>query len=184
MRAQPGRRSTTGRREPDPTLSITEFAVLGVLESGPTHGFAVSKRLEVGSELGRVFTVRRPLAYRALDRLVGLGLAEPMMTEQGDRGPNRTVHRITPEGRRLLGGWLADPVEHIRDLRLEFLLKVALLQDLGRSPRGLVRAQREALQPTLAALDDTDPTDHVELWRHHNALAAARYLDALSRRFG
>jgi len=164
-----------------PRLSITEFAVLGVLAEQPSHGFAISKELASEGDLGRVFTVRRPLVYRALDRLFDSGYVKPFSTEKGDAGPNRVIHRVTPAGRRRLDRWLTEPVGHVRDLRIEFLLKLALLQRAGRSVNELIKDQRAALDDTLTALDEpgTEPVDHVELWRHHNAAAAAAYLDHL-----
>ena len=116
------------------SLSTTEYAVLGVLAEGTSHGFALAKLLAADSEVGRVFRVRRPLVYRALDRLVEAGYAEPVSTEKGDAGPQRVVHKITRRGRRQLDRWLAQPVEHVRDIRIEFLLKLALLDRRGRSP--------------------------------------------------
>jgi len=164
-----------------PTLSTTEHAVLGVLAQGPSHGFAVSKTFATGTELGRVLTVRRPLVYRALDRLVDAGLARPLHTEKGDAGPQRVVLEVTDRGRRRLRDWLSTPVTHVRDLRIEFLLKLAVITMGGDSPIELIRLQRATLEPTLSALDepDTPVTDHVELWRRHNAAAAGAYLDHL-----
>lgn len=168
-----------------PQLSLTEYAVLGVLAESPAHGFAISKALASDGQVGRVLTVRRPLIYRALDRLVEAGLAEPVLTEPGDAGPQRIIHRMTPAGKRRLNRWLTQPVQHIRDMRIEFQLKLTLLSRSGRSPLALVRAQREVLQPTLAALDGTteQPPDHVELWRQHNAAAADAYLKDLEAIF-
>lgn len=166
--------------------SLTEYAVLGLLLAhGPTHGFAIAKSLQPGTDIGRVITVRRPLVYRALDRLVGAGLAEPAHTERGAAGPNRVIHRITRAGRRRLHAWLDKPVAHVRDMRIEFQLKLALLQRLERSPLELVVAQRKSLDPTLAALDvaTSDPLDHLELWRRHNAAAAASFLRSLERHY-
>ncbi|HEY7824307.1 MAG TPA: PadR family transcriptional regulator, partial [Acidimicrobiia bacterium] len=57
-------------------LSVTEYAVLGILAEAPSHGFAVAKELDANTEVGRILTVRRPLVYRALDRLVDQRLAE------------------------------------------------------------------------------------------------------------
>lgn len=162
--------------------STTEFAVLGLLAEGATHGFALSKHLDTEAEIGRVFTVRRPLVYRALDRLVETGLAEAVTTERGDAGPHRVIHRITPAGRRRLRHWLATPVDHLRDLRIEFLLKLTLVERSGRSSLELVRAQRAALTDTIAALEALDLDDPIELWRHHNAVAAGSFLEELERR--
>jgi PadR family transcriptional regulator AphA len=164
-----------------PRLSTTEYAVLGILAEGRSHGFAISKHLDAGSEIGRVFTVRRPLVYRALDRLAEAGYAAPVSTERGDAGPQRVILRITARGRRRLHRWLAEPVEHVRDLRIEFLLKLTLLRRRSRSPIELIRAQRAALEPTLAALESIDPDDPVELWRTYTAAAAAAYLEALEQ---
>jgi PadR family transcriptional regulator AphA len=120
--------------------------------------------------------------YRALDRLVLAGLAEAGHTEPGTSGPNRLIHRITPSGRSSLNRWLSRPVAHIRDMRIEFQLKLALLERLGRSPLVLIRRQRAALAPTLSALDSlSDSTDSLELWRRHNAIAAGTYLESLER---
>lgn len=159
-----------------PGLSLTEYGVLGVLAEGPTHGFAISKELAPSGQIGKIMMVRRPLVYRALDRLVDLGMAEPLHTEPGDAGPQRTIHRVTTSGRRQLDAWLQEPVGHVRDLRIEFQLKLALLVRSGASPLDLIRAQREVLSPTLTALDTADTVDHLELWRGHIAIAAADYL--------
>lgn len=169
----------------DRQLSLTEYAVLGLLVERPTHGFAMSKELAMNGPLGRVLTVRRPLVYRALDRLVALAFAEPMHTEPGNAGPKRVIHRATPAGRRRLKRWLGQPVQHVRDMRIDFQLKLSLLERLGRSQLELILAQRVALDPTLAALDwaRTDAPDHVELWRRHNAAAAETYLNHLERMF-
>jgi PadR family transcriptional regulator AphA len=161
------------------TLSVTEHAVLGLLAEGPSHGFALARQLQADHEVGRILTVRRPLVYRALDRLVASALAVPVQTEKGDAGPNRKIHRVTGEGRQMILRWYDEPVEHVREIRLEFLLKVTLLERSGMSPLALIRAQRAALDATIDALDDPTQNDHVDLWRRHVGLAAASYLDEL-----
>ncbi|MFZ0015157.1 MAG: PadR family transcriptional regulator, partial [Acidimicrobiia bacterium] len=99
------------------TLSLTEHAVLGLLAEGPSHGFALARELQADHDVGRIITVRRPLVYRALDRLVASGAAAPVQTEKGDAGPNRTIHRVTSEGRRMTARWYGEPVEHVREIR-------------------------------------------------------------------
>lgn len=165
-------------------LSVTECAVLGVLAESPSHGFALAKELDSAGEIGRIFTVRRPLVYRALDRLVDNGLAETVQTEKGDSGPDRVIHRATGPGRRQLHDWLMEPVAHVRDIRIEFLLKLALLRRARVSPRPLITAQKKVLEPTLEALDEPATDDHVEIWRRHNARAAGAYLDELEVIYG
>lgn len=168
-----------------PQLSVTEYAVLGLLAEGPSHGFALSKELDADSDVGRVFTVRRSLVYRALDRMVEIEYAEPVTTEKRG-GPKRVIHRLTDRGQRRLSSWLRDPVDHVRNLRIDFLLKLAILGRAGKSPLELIRNQRTTLESTFSALDDPkdDIVDHVELWRRHNAAAAAAYLAELERIHG
>lgn len=163
-------------------LSVTEHAVLGLLAEAPSHGFALSKQLAADSDVGRILTVRRPLVYRALDRLVDSGLAEPVHTEKGS-GPSRVIHRVTRAGRRESRSWLARPVDHVRDIRIEFLLKVALLIRARRSPGPLIAAQRSSLEPTLTAIADASSKDHVENWRRHVARAAGAFLDELDEMY-
>ena len=116
--------------------------------------------------------------------MVDAGYAEAVSSEQGD-GPRRMIHRATGRGREQLHDWLGEPVGHVRDLRIEFLLKLALLRRSGDSPLELIRLQKAALDPKLDALDEPDAEhdDHVELWRQHNAAAAAAYLDDLERMY-
>ncbi|HEY6608837.1 MAG TPA: PadR family transcriptional regulator [Candidatus Limnocylindria bacterium] len=169
----------------EPRLSLSEYAVLGLVAEGSTHGFAIARELAADGSIGRVLTVRRSLAYRALDHLVAEGLARPTRVEAGEAGPQRRVHRITPAGRRLRDAWLGRPVRHLRDMRLEFRLKLVLLERIGVSPLPLVRAQREELAPAFRALRRparAATVDHVELWRRHSTAAIAAYLDELERR--
>ncbi len=166
-------------------LSLTEWAVLAALAERPAHPFAVARLLAQDGELGRVLTVRRPLVYRAAERLAAGGLCRPDHTEPGEGGPERTVYRATPAGRRALAKWLAEPVTRVRDLRLEFLLKVRLTRRAGRSPLPLVQAQRAALASRLEALAATDEAtgDEVALWRRHSARSAQAFLEELEGRF-
>ena len=167
----------------EPDLSLNEWVVLGLLAEEPTHGFAVSRQLAKGSDLGRILTVHRPLVYRAIDRLVSADLVEPVRREPGDKGPDRTLYRPTGVGRARLQAWLGEPVLHVRDLRIAFLVKLRLLERSGRATDELVGAQRAALHDTLRGLGDApDDGDAVDLWRSHNARAARAFLDQLAGR--
>ena len=48
-------------------LLLGEWACLGLLYSGPSHGFAIAARLKPGSDIGRIWSLTRPLTYRALE---------------------------------------------------------------------------------------------------------------------
>ncbi len=162
--------------------SLGEWAVLGLLAEEPAHPFALARQLQHDGALGTVFTVRRPLVYRAVERLQHDGLIERRRTEAGAAGPDRTVFEVSDQGREILDGWLQEPVDHVREFRLALLLKIVLLQRASRSICGLVGDQRSALAPTLERFARLgDRADVVDLWRHHNALAAAAFLDEVER---
>jgi DNA-binding PadR family transcriptional regulator len=163
-----------------PTLSLNEWAVLGVLVEQARHGYDIAAALQPGTPVGNVWKLTRQLVYRALDRLEDLGLVEPRRTERGTAGPPRTVYGPTRRGRSMLDKWLVTPVGHIRDVRNELLLKLVVTQRLGRSPDELVEAQRTAFAELLATRADLPPdADVVTTWRHHSAAAVAAFLDGL-----
>ena len=159
-----------------PALTLNDRVILALLGEEPAHGFALSRALAPGSDLGRIITLRRAQVYRAIDRLAALGLIEPVAVEPGDAGPNRTVFAVTGAGREPLEAWLGEPVAHVRDLRVEFLAKLRLLERRGRDPGPLVAAQRRALGPTIERLARGRSGDVVDRWRAHNADAVARFL--------
>src|SRR5437879_4872026 len=161
-------------------LNLTEWAVLAIVAEGTTHGFDVARELGAGSALGRIWTVRRPLVYRAVDTLLRYRLITEAGVEEGDRGPQRRLVRVTPTGRRAIGKWLDTPVEHVRDVRTELLLKLALLDRARRSPDALLRRQREVFGPTIEGLHeqlaDADGFDQVLVqWRVESAEAVRRF---------
>jgi DNA-binding PadR family transcriptional regulator len=163
-----------------PTLSLNEWAVLGVLVDRPRHGYDIAAELQPGTAIGDAWRLTRQLVYRALERLDALGLAETRRTEPGDAGPPRTVYGATRRGRVALRAWLGTPVTHLRDVRSALLLKLVLLERLGLERGPLVRAQRTAFEPQIGRLHDAPTTDQViTLWRHHSAAAAAAFLDEL-----
>jgi hypothetical protein len=116
--------------------------------------------------------------------LLGAGLVEETATEPSERGPSRTILAATAEGRRLVGAWLDQPVDHVRDVRSLLLLKLALLDRSGADRGPLLEEQRrrlEAQRRSLAeALASAEGFDRVILqWRLSGSAATIDFLDAL-----
>ena len=133
-------------------LLPTEWAVLGLLSCTPQHGFALARSLSPDGDFGHIWTVRRPLVYRALDTLRADGLIEFQGTEPSDAGPPQRKTAITPEGRRLVLEWLPKPVEHVRDARSLLLLKLAIIEELGLDPAPLIESQLARVRDMQAGL--------------------------------
>ena len=160
-------------------LSLSEAVCLTLVAREPTHGWAIVKALAPEGEIGRIWSLSRPLTYRALAALAEADLIEPQGSEPGG-GPPRTIWRATAKGRRASRAWLRRPVEHPRDMRTEFLLKVAL----GAPATELARAQLDVFAPAFAGLRrsaNEDPTDVVARWRLESAEAIRRFLQSLAR---
>src|ERR1041384_1726811 len=135
-----------------PGLSLTEWVVLALLAEAPWHGFAVARTLARTTPLGEVWTVPRPLVYRALGRLEEQGLISEAGEEPGDPGPRRMVDEPTGKGRRAAANWRADPVRHLREVRSAFLAKVLLRQRAGEPLAPLVAEQRAIFAPLFERL--------------------------------
>jgi DNA-binding PadR family transcriptional regulator len=168
-----------------PSLSLAEWTVLVVLSQRPAHGFAVSQLTAPGGELGRIWHIPRPIVYRAIGRLLEAGLITPEAVESG-LGPQRTIYGVTPQGRQAAEDWLDTPVAHVRDIRSQLLIKLALLDRAGGDPTDLLRRQRAELEPIVRAIEAEQPRcsgfDATLLaWRKATAAAALGFLDALTQ---
>lgn len=162
-----------------------EWAVLGLLAQGPAHGFALAKQLQPDGSVGRVWSLRTPLVYRAIQNLTQKGLVEVQGEERSDLGPQRRLVAITPRGSELVEAWLEQPVAHTRDVRSALMLKLALADHLGRDARPLLRAQRERLRPQLESLEQrlagAEGFDRVlVLWRVEAVRSVLRFLDEVA----
>jgi molybdopterin-binding protein len=168
----------SARRNPAGALGLAENVCLALIGDGVEHGWAVGSILAPDGEMGRIWSLSRPLTYRAIDQLVERGQVKRRGTEQG-RGRGRTLLRITAAGRRTAARWLDEPVEHLRDVRIELLLKLALRARAGLAVAPLLEAQRGEFSIAIDALTSTTgDEDLVDLWRREHARAVRRFLDA------
>jgi DNA-binding PadR family transcriptional regulator len=165
-------------------LAPGEWSVLALLANDPAHGWALAKDMSRSGEIGRVWSVARPLVYRALELLQSRGLIEAVGSERGSRGPNRALFKATDRGREELARWLAEPVDHVRDVRSLFLLKLVLIDRAGLESQPLLKAQRRQTLPTIAALEkrlrSSVGTEHVFVrFRLESTRAVVDFIDGL-----
>ena len=165
-------------------MSLPEWLVLAIIGQQPTHGFAVAQRTAAGGDLGRIWQVPKAVVYRAIGRLLDAGFLVPEGTEPG-LGPQRTVYTVTADGAAAADRWLHAPVEHVRQIRSELLLKLALLDMAGESPAELLAAQRAVVEPIAQAIEarhaaSTGFDSTLLAWRRATAVAALDFLDAVT----
>ena len=138
--------------------SSTEYVVLGVLMPGPRHGYEIMQFL--GSALDATWRVSTSQLYVLLKRLEEEGCLESSSESQGTRPPKR-VFKLTSQGRKAFLEWLSEPVEHVRDFRMEFLCKMFFFDSLFLAgAHDLVEAQIRVLEKLLDRLQSR--SDHDE----------------------
>lgn len=134
-------------------LSV-EYALLGLVRERPMHGYEIYQRLRAGQGLGLVWQVKQGLLYAMLNRLEEDGLLTASLEARGARPP-RKLWQLTPEGARDFAVWLRKPVEHGRDVRVEFLAKLFFAwQDGALATHTLIEAQRAMTTGLLAKLKE------------------------------
>lgn len=139
-------------------LSHTALVILGLLAGGPKSGYDIkrivdrSTRFFWSASYGQIYPELRALADRGLVR-----------GETGVRGGRaRTVHELTPAGRKALEGWLRSDRELVHEIRDEGMLKLffadaacpeaqlANLTSMRRRYAALAQRLREEIEPLAA----------------------------------
>ena len=169
------------RRRPQQTLLLGEWACLGILYAAPNHGFAIAARLKPGGDIGRVWSMSRALTYRSLEQLAQRQLIHPIREEPGIAGGNRTILAATRTGRAHLRRWLATPVQHLRDIRSELLLKLVLADRCNIDITEMLHQQHQIIEQRGHLHHGDGPTDVVQLWRTESSNAALRFLEQIDK---
>ena len=158
-------------------LPFAEWVCLTLITQQVSHGWALGTMLAPDGEIGRIWTLTRPLTYRAIDGLADKGLITRTGQAAG-RGRDRVILAPTRAGRRVTKAWLDTPIEHLRDVRTELLVKLYLRDRAGLDNQHLLATQQALFEPAIDALTSTHPDDDlVDLWRRESARAVRRFLD-------
>jgi DNA-binding PadR family transcriptional regulator len=165
-------------------LTAGEWAVLALLVESPTHGFAIARAMAPEGDVGRVWSIRRPLVYRAVETLTAMDLVRPSATVPSRSGPQRTVLEATPQGKRAVTRWLQQPIAHVRDARSLLMLKLLFLTRRGADLEPLLNAQRahfaELAERLAGAAEEADGFDRaLLLWRLESTAAAKRFVETM-----
>ncbi|HEX5414252.1 MAG TPA: helix-turn-helix transcriptional regulator, partial [Chloroflexota bacterium] len=131
-------------------MDANELLLLGLLRREEMHGYKLHEFLE--QKLGFVSDLKRPTAYRLLDRLLSRGFVERETDREGRR-PERMVYRFTPAGEarfeKLLREQLADPARVIHSGNVALLFSDQLPP---AERRALLIRRREGVADQRAGL--------------------------------
>lgn len=159
---------------------LARHVVLALIVQQPRHGWALHEVLSPTGEIGQAWTLSKQLVYRAIDSLVDAGLVRRTAPKDGGGG-DRVVISPTAAGRRMTQHWLESPVEHLRDVRTELVVKVMLRQEFGLPIAPFIQKQRRQFEPLIAAIETIPGTTPVHMWRRESATAVKRYLTRLEK---
>lgn len=129
-----------------------EFALLGFLVSGPSHGYDLYQRFM--ADLGQVWHLSQSQAYAILKRLEARGDVSVQLVEQ-EKLPARQMLHITEAGQRRFFEWLELKIGRTaRSIRLEFLTRLYFTQRYR--PKQIVQiyqAQSVEIESTIRRLE-------------------------------
>ena len=125
------------------------FALLGLLEREPSHGYDLKRDYDAYFGRGRPLPFGQ--VYSTLARLVRDGKVSPGELEPG-AGPERKRYAITDSGRIEVEEWLDVPVEPEPHLQTVLFVKVVLALMLGRPAERYLETQRRAHQQRMREL--------------------------------
>jgi DNA-binding PadR family transcriptional regulator len=142
-----------------------EHAILGLLalsESGMGHGYDLARQFSPEAPLGNVVRLEPGMVYHHLKKLERLD----WVTSVPETGPGKQARRLftlSSAGETELRRWLAEPVAHTREIRLDFLVKLylALLLDPVLAVR-LVDEQRQQCARLVESLANRLRRERVE----------------------
>lgn len=127
-------------------LTTTSYAILGLLAIKPWTTYELAQQME--RSLRRYWPRAASRVYEEPKRLAAVGMARAERELVGKRP--RTVYSITPEGRRALQSWLAQPGSG-PSIEFEALLKIFYAEHARRDD---VRVQIEAIRAWARARTD------------------------------
>lgn len=147
MAEEQDRQQSGGRHE------VAEYALLGLLRDAPSHGYALVAEFAPNGRLGAILHLKMSQMYAYLHKLERQDWLVAR-DEPPEAGRPRRVFSLTDTGKQSFDDWLAQPVSATRDVRLEFLVKLAFALERDRELASrLVSSQREAIVAWLARLE-------------------------------
>lgn len=104
----------------------SEFALLGFLYAGPSHGYELHKRITEADGVGMIWGLKLSNMYAQLDKLEQAGLISGKI-QSNEQRPARVEFSLTDTGIALFEQWLVKLVNHPRDFRQEFMVRTYFL---------------------------------------------------------
>ncbi|NPV86040.1 MAG: hypothetical protein HPY45_08540 [Anaerolineae bacterium] len=144
---------------PEDTFLSLQPALLGFFINAPRYAYDLSREFE--HDLGRVWRLGRSLMYAQLKELAEQGYLAMDVVTQPNR-PARKIYYLTDAGRIRFAQWLNQPTMHIRNIRVEFLVRLYFfrtlnlpgLQELVTKQKAVLGEMEDALEKNAGDIQD------------------------------
>ncbi len=167
------------RATSDPHHGLWDLVVLCLLRERAMHPYEM-QRLLVERHKDDVLVLKRGSLYHAIGRLQRAGLIATVETLRAGRRPERTIYRLTPDGRAAHLRWLQEMIARPQPERSDFMASISLLVYLAPADaRARLEERARALGAEIAALESKLATLRARLPRIH--LVELEYLLAMRR---
>ena len=158
-------------------LPFAEWVCLTLITQKVSHGWALGTMLAPDGEVGRIWTLSRPLTYRAIDGLVDKGLITRTGQAAG-RGRDRVILAATPAGRRLAKHWLDNPSSTCATCAPNCSSSSTCAPGpVSTTKRCSPPSSSCSPRPSTCSPPTSADDDLVDLWRRESARAVRRFLD-------
>ena len=124
-------------------LNDLDISLLGFLVEKPLHGYELHREVTDLKGFGIVWKLKIGKLYTMLNKLHSANLVTTTSYREGNR-PIRNEYYITANGEKTFREWLKKPVQHGRDFRNSFLLKLFFsLKQSKLDALNLITAQQQ-----------------------------------------
>jgi len=142
----------TGRRTPLVKPTPLALMVLSLLFERPMHPYEMQRVMTYRGK-DQIVNVQRGSLYPMVERLVNAGLVEPAETERDGRRPERTIYRLTEDGRETVHDWLEVMLREPKKEFPEFPAALAFMPVLNPSEaRSQLKGRILNLEAQLASM--------------------------------
>ena len=107
------------------------------------HGYEMARYFD-RDDLSEVCPIEQSMLYTYIRNIEDRGLVSWTEVRVGLRPP-RKLHELNAAGREVIETWLDEPVQRLREVRLEFLLKLYFLHTLDQPREQALLAKQIAI---------------------------------------
>lgn len=122
-------------------MKSIDIALLGFLIDDEKHGYELFKDIADIADFGQIYSVKIGRLYSVLNRMETERFISSRVDSEGNRPPKK-IFKINEKGLEAFNNWMSEPIQHGRDIRINFLVKLYFSREGGFFPlEELIKSQ-------------------------------------------